>query len=240
MLIRCMFNAGLQEEDVGDYSHYFEDCHSGELDYLKHCLDGGSILDYAAQGFEHYGHLVESLAKYSRFTRPLIRKKVTQHPPFSQSDDSALNNSFDSVLRQWLMLNVRNRADGLIYTPHSRCIRWNDEIPLLEFVRSQFALSNRLPPRKSRRRLKHSFTAMNLKNYSSIEVTWTYCLADHLKYNPEYRTVSIFANRRILWDILKDRGAAFTIPRYAVELDWISQRLGWDEFLVGHDWHDIS
>lgn len=190
-LVRCLFNADLREDEVDEYSHYFEDCHDGELDFLRYCLGEGSNLDHAAQNYEHYLFFVESLGKYRNMSRPAIRRKIAENPKFSQRSELALNNTFDSIFRQWL---IRNRAEGLIFTPHSRCVRWNDETTLLGFVRSQFLVSNRLPPQKSRPRLRHSFTAKNLKSYSSIEVTWTYCLADHLKYNSEHRTVSIFAN----------------------------------------------
>lgn len=138
-----------------------------------------------------------SLEKHSR--RPDVRALLRHQ--FTGADDLELNRSIDFALRAWLTMNVREERFSL-HTPRTPTMEWDDTASLANFVGRNFPGAS---PASSTLSLQfdHAFTMASMNHLSGIEVEWTPCLADHLRFDKRRRIVRIYPFKQILLDQLE-------------------------------------
>ena len=114
----------------------------------------------------------------------------------STVNDTTLHKSMDFTLRIWLMINVRAFYQRL-ETPEIPVIIWRNEETPYQLVRNLFPVSKWTPgPRDSR--LSPSFTADFMVSVCELELSWTDCLADHLRLDRRRKKLRIFPHKRFL------------------------------------------
>jgi hypothetical protein len=143
--------------------------------------------------------VAHTLSQEKKARRPDVRALLRHR--FVESDDVALNRSIDFALRSWLTMNVREECFSL-HTPRTPTMEWDDAASLAEFVGRNFPDAS---PAASTTSLQfdHAFTVASMNRLSGIEVEWTPCLADHLRFDKRRRIVRIYPFKQILLDQLE-------------------------------------
>lgn len=149
----------------------------------------------AATTHEHNLFIVAILRQEKSSKRPHIRNSIRQK--FYNVDEQAINRSIDFALRTWFTINVREACFSL-QTPRTPTIQWDDNSTLLEFVERIFPR----PTTSSAVQFDHTFTAANINRLSGIDIEWTPCLADHLRFDKRKRLLRIYPLKQVLLDNL--------------------------------------
>jgi hypothetical protein len=126
-----------------------------------------------------------------------LLEMVDRFPLHNSQPVRKVNNSINFLFRLWLTIRIQE-AD---FSPAAKTFQWDDTSKIHEFLARNF------PEPRSHSTdpgilLESNFTAVNLYRMCGIRVEWTYQLEDHLKYDIENRTVSIYSLSQCLRDHL--------------------------------------
>jgi hypothetical protein len=181
----------------GPYSSYFRyyrtECRRLQFGISK---DAWQSMVMVARTHEHMIFIVGTLALEKSFRRPAVPALLRQH--FPSSDDLSLNRSIDFALRAWLTINVREDA-FVLHTPRTPKIQWDDSSSLADFVIRNFPRATTT----SSYLLDHTFTAANINRLSGIDIEWTPCLADHLRFDRRLRLLRVYPFKQVLLNHLQ-------------------------------------
>ncbi len=137
--------------------------------------------------------------------RPAVRALLRQH--FPNSHELALDRSIDFALRAWLTMNAREESFAL-HTPRIPMIQWDDTSTLADFVIRNFPLTKTT----SSYPLDHTFTAANINRLSGIDIEWTPCLPDHLRFDKRRRLLRVYPFKQNLLDHMQIWQSSKTAP----------------------------
>lgn len=131
--------------------------------------------------------------------RPTIRSGL----PNGSSDDPALiaklNNSINLVLRLLLHVEIQDPQ----FLKGVNTITWNDESELKDFMRDQFKAPILISTGDSwSELLDNRFKAVNLYRFCGVSFRWTSNLLEHLHFDKELRTTTVFSMKQCLQDQL--------------------------------------
>jgi hypothetical protein len=190
----------------GSYNSYFRyygtECRRLQFGISK---DAWQSTAMAASTHEHMILIVGTLALDKSCRRPAVRALLRQH--FPGSHDLSLNRSIDFALRAWLTINVREDSFAL-HTPRTPTIQWDDSSSLADFVTRNFPRATTT----SSYLLDHTFTAASINRLSGIDIEWTPCLADHLKFDRRRRLLRVYPFKQILLNHLQIWESSKTAP----------------------------
>jgi hypothetical protein len=141
--------------------------------------------------------IVSKLPLEKDLSRPDLRASLRRH--FPNGDDIGINRSIDFALRVWLTMNVREECYRM-QTPQTPTIQWDDESTLVNFIAQNFPEATTTA---SSLQLDHTFTAANINRLSGIDIEWTPCLADHLRFDKRRRSLRIYPFKQVLLDHLQ-------------------------------------
>jgi hypothetical protein len=193
----------------GSYQSYFRyygtECRRLQFGISKEAWQSTSM---AANTHEHMILIVNTLALDKSRNRPAVRALLRQH--FPSSHDLALDRSIDFALRAWLTMNVREESFAL-HTPRTPTIQWDDSSSLAGFVLRNFPRATTT----SSYPLDHTFTAANINRLSGIDIEWTPCLADHLRFDKRRRLLRVYPFKQTLLDHLQIWESSKTTPEKA-------------------------
>jgi hypothetical protein len=131
--------------------------------------------------------------------RPMIRSLL---PNGSTSDPvliSKLNNSINLALRLWLHIEIQDPQ----FLHGVKTITWNDQSELKAFIRDQFKAPTLTATGDSWNAILDTrFTAVNLYRFCGVSFRWTSNLLEHLHFNKEQRTITVFSMKQCLQDQL--------------------------------------
>jgi hypothetical protein len=145
--------------------------------------------------------MIDALWKLSEttpnFDRPQLRAELLKIPTHIDQPLAKVNNSINFLFRLWLTVRIQEPD----FSPAARSFQWDDSSMIKNFLMRNFPepRSNRL---ESEILLESDFTAVNLFRMCGIRVNWTNQLEDHLLYDVETRTVSIYSLGECLQDHL--------------------------------------
>jgi len=178
------------------FRYYSTECRRLQIGISKESWLSSSM---AAKTHEDILFIARTLSLEKESRRPDVRALVRHR--FGSSDDLSLNRSIDFALRSWLTMNVREECFSL-HTPRTPTMEWDDGTTLAEFVGRNFPSAS---PAASTTSLQfdHAFTVASMNRLSGIEVEWTPCLADHLRFDKRRRIVRIYPFKQILLDQLE-------------------------------------
>ncbi|TVY18403.1 hypothetical protein LARI1_G003433 [Lachnellula arida] len=187
-IIKQLWGKDIAKGQADAYRSYFR-YYSTECRRLQMGISKESWLSstMAAKTHADILFIVHTLSLESQLYRPDVRALLRHR--FVNSDDLAVNRSIDFALRAWLTLNVREERFSL-HTPSTPVMEWDDNTTLADFVERNFPNAS---PTSSVPSLQfdHAFTMASMNRLSGIEVEWTPCLADHLRFDKR---------RRITWE----------------------------------------
>jgi len=149
---------------------------------------------------EHNLFIVALLLQQKKEKRPHIRSLIRKR--FFNAEDRAIDRSIDFALRTWLTINIRENCFSL-QTPRTPTVQWDDYSTLVEFVERCFPRATT----SSSLQFDYTFTAANINRLSGIDIEWTPCLADHLRFDKRRRLLRIYPFKQFLIDNLKLWGA---------------------------------
>ena len=177
------------------FQYYATECRRLRLGIAKEAWQSSTM---AATTHADILQVVQILSLDKRTNRPGVRLILRQR--FPNAEDLAINRSIDFALRIWLMLNVREECYSM-HTPRMPVLQWDDTTTLAVFVAQSFPSTADTATHSLQ--LDHSFTAANINRLSGIDVEWTPCLADHLRFDKRRRLLKIYPFKQILRDHLQ-------------------------------------
>jgi hypothetical protein len=142
--------------------------------------------------------IVRILSLGGKYQRPEVRNFLRQQ--FPGAEDVALNRSIDFAMRVWLTMNVREER---LHTPHTPTMQWDDAITLEDFAARSFPQISSTNSTATFVQLDHTFTAAKISRLTGINVSWTPCLADHLRFDPKFKILKIYPFKQILLDRIR-------------------------------------
>jgi hypothetical protein len=173
----------------------------------------GQSLTMVATTHEDILLIVYKLPLEKDLCRPDLRALLRLH--FPNGDDIGINRSIDFALRVWLTMNVREECYRMD-TPQTPTLQWDDESTLVDFIAQNFPEATTTA---SSLQLDHTFTAANINRLSGIDIEWTPCLADHLRFDKRRRSLRIYPFKQVLLDHLQlwegtgsEKGPGLVIP----------------------------
>jgi hypothetical protein len=115
-------------------------------------------------------------------------------------------------------MNVREECFSL-HTPRTPIIQWDDRSALVDFIAGNFPRATT----SGSAQLDHTFTAANMNRLSGIDIEWTPCLADHLRFDKRRRLLRVYPFKQILIDHLgmwgsKSERGDYSSSRFATPL----------------------
>ena len=221
------------------FRYYATECNRLRLGLSKDSWQSTMVATTHEQNLFIVSLLLQS--KHSK--RPHIRSLIRER--WLNADDKAINRSIDFALRTWLTINIRENAFSL-HTPRTPTVQWNDETTLVGFVERCFLSAETTRDL----RFEDTFTAANIRRLSGIEVEWTPCLADHLRFDARRRLLRVYPFKQVLVDNLKlwgekddsEKETASLIPLTVLQDALLSLNLlfrHWDpltdNFMLEHD-----
>ncbi|KAH7395504.1 hypothetical protein BKA64DRAFT_673919 [Cadophora sp. MPI-SDFR-AT-0126] len=196
-IVTQLWNKTIQDYRPDNYRSYFRyygtECRRLRLGISK---DGWLSTTMVAQTHEHVLFIIRSLSNSHDFYRPALRDLLRLQ--FGSADDLAYNRSIDFAMRIFLTLNVREEHFRT-HTPRTPTIQWSDKCTLTDFVARNFPQATTAA---GSLQLDHTFTVANMHRLSGIDVEWTPCLADHLRFDKRRRLLRIYPFKQILLDHL--------------------------------------
>ena len=157
-------------------------------------------------GIEMGNMAVEDLLivfKTLRFERGATRCRIRSllQNQLTGCSDVCLDLSIDLAACLLTMLNIRDVRMKL-QTPQTPVIQWNDGTTLEALVTRQFPLASwSVSSREGR--LRPEFTAAWMVRICDLKISWTTCLADHLRLDPSSRVLKVFPYKQSLLDHLE-------------------------------------
>jgi hypothetical protein len=176
------------------FRYYATECRRLRLGISKESWQSSTMV---ATTHEDIFLIVYKLPLERDLSRPDLRASLRRH--FPNGDDVAINRSIDFALRVWLTMNVREDCYSM-QTPQTPTIQWDDESTLVNFIARTFPLATTTA---SSLQLDHTFTAANINRLSGINIEWTPCLADHLRFDKRRRSLRIYPFKQVLLDHLQ-------------------------------------
>jgi hypothetical protein len=176
------------------FRYYATECRRLRLGISKESWQSSTMV---ATTHEHILLIVNKFPLEKDLFRPNLRSSLRRH--FPNGDDIAINRSIDFALRVWITMNVREECYGL-QTPRTPTIQWNDTSSLVDFIARNFPQATTTA---SSLQLDHTFTAANINRLSGIDIEWTPCLADHLRFDKRRRLLRIYPFKQVLLDHLQ-------------------------------------
>ena len=213
MFLRSIFNRQAQASDYKDYLKYFnEEIHSLLVPKERHYEEDDprgqdKTHGHAARDVKDLILIAKTIASSPTRCRPCVRTLLRGQAQFKDSEAIPLDNSINLALRLMLTLNART---NIVSRPDTAALQWNDEDTLEAFVTQQFPPTSESMHSNASHRMDDDFTAMALRKYRGVKITWTSSLEDHLrlKYNRKTKTkrLKVFPYKRLLIDHLKLTG----------------------------------
>ena len=141
--------------------------------------------------------IVKTLKQERGSSRRQIRSMLQEHFRSGLS----LDLSMDLAACLLTMLNIRNEQLRL-QTPLTPTIQWDDELTLETLVADQFPIASwSVSSREGR--LHPAFTAAAMVRICGLKISWTTCLADHLRLDQEFKILRVFPYKQSLLDHLE-------------------------------------
>lgn len=186
---------GLGRDEVyrSYFRYYATECRRLRLGISKEAWQSTAMV---ARTHEDILRIVHVLSNEQHLCRPEMRTLLRQH--FGEAEDLAINRSIDFAMRVWLTINVREHQFRT-HTPRTPIIQWDDSSTLTAFVACNFSHATTTA---GSLQLDHTFTAANMHRLSGIDIEWTSCLADHLRFDKRRRLLRIYPFKQILLDHL--------------------------------------
>jgi hypothetical protein len=176
------------------FRYYATECRRLRLGISKESWQSSTMV---ATTHEHILLIVYKLPLEKDIIRPNLRSSLRRH--FPNGDDIAINRSIDFALRVWLTMNVREECYSL-QTPRTPTIQWDDTSTLVDFIARNFPQATTTA---GSLQLDHTFTAASINRLSGIDIEWTPCLADHLRFDKRRRLLRIYPFKQVLLDHLQ-------------------------------------
>jgi len=172
--------------------YYATECARLQFGFLEESQDATGMV---AATHEDIVLIVRVLSLGGRYQRPEVRTLLRQHFPCAK--DVAIDRSVDFAMRVWLTMNVREER---LHTPHTPIMQWDDVTTLEDFVDKRFPRSGSTSSAPTMVQLDHTFTAATIRRLTGIDISWTPCLADHLRFDPKFKVLKIYPFKQILLD----------------------------------------
>jgi hypothetical protein len=132
----------------------------------------------------------------SLLTKSQLRLRLRERPHLQSCSDSNIDSIIDAGLRFWLMVNFRSPGDK-VYDSGRSCVEWRTSITLRAQLESLFKKSaTKSGP--GPRRLSPRFSVVTMRDICGLEVSWTSCLAEHLRLDRQKKILWVFTNRHFL------------------------------------------
>ena len=134
----------------------------------------------------------DSYAVSRFFQRPRQREARVQ----SIGHSSGIENALDLAVRLWLMLNVGYGSPALF--PGRSCLVWEKAETLNDFVQKCFPRRVNWAGPKAVTTVPTGLNVYNLEHIGGFDIVWTDHLADHLCFNDDLGTISLFHHTSVL------------------------------------------
>lgn len=167
--------------------------------------------------------LISLFQQEVNLTRQRAEELATPILPPGGCDASAQNadvvwRCVELAVRLWSTLNIRvpfdascaptSRATPAVF-PGQESYIWVDDSPLQEFILGNFKSRGsgqpQIIPSSSAPRLVPSCTMAYLAQAYDIRPHWTSNLADHLKFEADSRTITVYEHKIFLWNHLRSK-----------------------------------
>jgi hypothetical protein len=178
------------------FRYYRTECRRLKLGISKESWQASTMIATTHEDILLIAHKL-SLSLDNQLYRADLRDNLREY--FPHAEDVAINRSIDFTLRVWLTMNVREQCYSL-QTPRTPTIQWDDASTLADFVARKFPHASTTA---GSLQLDHTFTAANINRLSGIDIEWTPCLADHLRFDKRRRLLRIYPFKQILLDHLR-------------------------------------
>lgn len=151
---------------------------------------------YAAKTDQDVLDLVTRLSKSVHKQRHKIAKELGVDT-FPGSSHTEICKSLDMVVRLWLMVNV---TDDINEQPRTLPLRWRESESLQQLVERLFPRPLQVIQASFANApvtMNHDFTAMSVRKFTQIDISWTNSLEDHLRLRFEdgTRVLKIFPHK---------------------------------------------
>ena len=181
--------------NLASYDAYFRHCYYDEIQ--KFHIQSGRPRHRDISALPDHKDIIllaRHLSRHGELHKEALQTSVHDEL-FPQASMDVISQVIELVLRLWLMMNVRTSLK--IQTPGTPSIPWRDNACLFEFVKHQFpAASETVAGNTTLQSPDFAFevtlTAPNLVKYSGVNIEWTACLADHLRYDRGRRILRLF------------------------------------------------
>jgi hypothetical protein len=182
-------------ESYASYFHYYNrTCQSLSLGVSYTELDSLSI-----KAHEDLLDMVDEIWKLSdeipNFDRPQARAALVKLPLHVDQPLVNVNNSINVLFRLWFTVRIQDDD----FSPIAKTIQWDDNSRIRDFLVRNFPE----PRSRTTGAIERNFTAVNLDRMCGVNVEWTCQLEDHLRYDVESRTVSVYSLSKCLQDHLE-------------------------------------
>ena len=196
-IVKQLWGKQIHEAQLEPYRPYFRyyatECRRLQLGISEKAWQSTTM---AARTHSDLLIIVNTLSLNSSSCNPEIRTSLQTY--FPHADDIAIKRSIDLALRIWLTLNVREECFKT-HTPRTPTIQWDDTTTLSDFIAGNFPHAT---TSAGSLQLDHNFTAANIHRLSGIDIEWTPCLADHLRFDKRRRLLRVYPFKQILLDHL--------------------------------------
>jgi hypothetical protein len=187
--------------DLESYSSYFQyydrTCKSLSLGLSNRELHSLSITTHEDL-LEMVDVVWDLSTETPNFDRSQVRAALMKLPCHAGQPPIKINNSINLLLRLWLTMRIQE-AD---FSPAAKTIQWDDISKIQDFIARIFSEPQGYSIGQEVA-LESNFTAVNLDRMCGVRVEWTCQLEEHLSFDAENRTVSVYSLSKCLQDHLE-------------------------------------
>ena len=193
-LLRTVFGVDSPlHSDSGEFWRYYK--HEIGIATNEEHFNGRSGLLSKIDNQSQFMDLIRCLQNNTWLIRADMRVLFRNQLSSPQASDSDVDRIIDLALRIWTMINFRDPADFGLGAGRP-CICWFEKDTLTDCLQRLFQVSLKLTLEPLR--LSPRFTAAVLVSIGGLTIRWTSSLEDHLRYEPEHRSLWVFTYTEVL------------------------------------------